>query len=778
MTRLIGLYPRAWRTATRTSSSPCSPSGRRIRSIASTSCAAPIDARLHPQVERARRSRPSRRSFDGPWPVRAGWLTLARRRPLDRGVVVVVNQRTDRRRMAGPTAIRHRGHAVVLRSRSCCSGSGLIARRRSSCRRRRAPRAARTSSARLAGLLWALAPWFLLAGLVAFGGLLIVAVAAWRAGRWSLVELGDPGRRRRATRDGSRSWPSCRSVDTVARQTPTSSSWSSVPRRGLVRRRHLARARASPARRATADRPPDRSAVARHVVPHASAGTADRAGDPRARGPHRRRGSRAARSSAAGSPPGSACWPSSGWPGRSGSPGRRSPRRTPRVRVGTFADLLAANPGLPIREGFPAYVAGGPRLRHRCVDPARGGWQPGTDPTGDGTALNVRALSQVCPHLGCRPNPCIEDFWFHCPCHQSRYDRLGIKAAGERYGPAPRGMDRYAIEVDASGVLTIDTGQRDPRAAAGRPRPARDHPAARRERLHMRSARSSASTRGRGAHGTARRCARCSECAAPGRRDVRRPAPRRARRLAASGRAVAGAGDRGAHRRRPVDGRRRGRRSASPSRRTGPATWPRSCWWRWPRPPCCSSRRSAARSGPATAAAARCGSDRRSRSSGTSPGSPRWRSRPPVRPTAATLAAAQTLAMIGATLVGVVLVRAGDWPIGLPHGRRIGGDARAMDRRLARVRGDVDRGRRPARRDVEPRPDDRRSAGLTPSGAAMSVAAVLSRPPDPRRDPARSSTPDRAAGRAPRRRGRARGRARGSSGPSAWASFASFAASS
>jgi Rieske Fe-S protein len=130
---------------------------------------------------------------------------------------------------------------------------------------------------------------------------------------------------------------------------------------------------------------------------------------------------------------------------------------TPRVRVGTFEELLAANPGLPIRDGFPVYVPAA-RAFVMVVDPGRGGWQPGVDPTGEGSALNVRALSQVCPHLGCRPNPCIEDFWFHCPCHQSRYDRLGIKAAGERYGPAPRSMDRYAVEVDAGGSLTIDTG--------------------------------------------------------------------------------------------------------------------------------------------------------------------------------------------------------------------------------------------------------------------------------------------------------------------------------
>lgn len=129
----------------------------------------------------------------------------------------------------------------------------------------------------------------------------------------------------------------------------------------------------------------------------------------------------------------------------------------PRVRVGTLDDLVLTNPDLPVQEGFPAYVPAA-RAFIVIVDPGRGGWTSGVDPTGEGIALNVRALSQRCPHLGCRPNPCLEDFWFRCPCHQSRYDRLGTKAAGELYGPAPRGMDRYAIEVDTSGVLTVDTG--------------------------------------------------------------------------------------------------------------------------------------------------------------------------------------------------------------------------------------------------------------------------------------------------------------------------------
>jgi cytochrome b6-f complex iron-sulfur subunit len=131
---------------------------------------------------------------------------------------------------------------------------------------------------------------------------------------------------------------------------------------------------------------------------------------------------------------------------------------TPAVRVGTFDDLLRANPGLPLRDGFPAYVSEA-RAFVMLVDPALGGWLSGIDGTGDGSALNVRALSQRCPHLGCRPNPCLEDFWFRCPCHQSRYDRLGIKAATELYGPAPRSMDRFAISVDTNGVLTIDTAK-------------------------------------------------------------------------------------------------------------------------------------------------------------------------------------------------------------------------------------------------------------------------------------------------------------------------------
>ena len=130
----------------------------------------------------------------------------------------------------------------------------------------------------------------------------------------------------------------------------------------------------------------------------------------------------------------------------------------PRSRSETLDEIKAQNSALPIDEGFPAYYSNA-RAFVMLVDPGQQGFIAGTDTTGDGTALNVRALYQRCPHLGCKPNPCIKNFWLECPCHGSRYDRLGIKAAGDQYGPAPRSMDRFSITVDVDGVLTINTGK-------------------------------------------------------------------------------------------------------------------------------------------------------------------------------------------------------------------------------------------------------------------------------------------------------------------------------
>jgi cytochrome b6-f complex iron-sulfur subunit len=126
--------------------------------------------------------------------------------------------------------------------------------------------------------------------------------------------------------------------------------------------------------------------------------------------------------------------------------------------IGSLEDVKNQNSNLPIEEGYPAYYAFA-RSFVILVDPSQQRFIAGEDDTGDGTALNVRALYQRCPHLGCKPNPCEKNFWLECPCHGSRYDRLGIKADGAQYGPAPRSMDRFSIAVDGEGVLTIDTGK-------------------------------------------------------------------------------------------------------------------------------------------------------------------------------------------------------------------------------------------------------------------------------------------------------------------------------
>lgn len=63
-------------------------------------------------------------------------------------------------------------------------------------------------------------------------------------------------------------------------------------------------------------------------------------------------------------------------------------------------------------------------------------------------------LYQKCPHLGCRVPSCVTSQWFECPCHGSKYNRVGEKKAG----PAPRGMDRFAVTPTGNGFV-VDTGQ-------------------------------------------------------------------------------------------------------------------------------------------------------------------------------------------------------------------------------------------------------------------------------------------------------------------------------
>ena len=74
----------------------------------------------------------------------------------------------------------------------------------------------------------------------------------------------------------------------------------------------------------------------------------------------------------------------------------------------------------------------------------------------DGMNAGVVALYQKCVHLGCRVPWCSTSQWFECPCHGSQYNRVGEKKGG----PAPRGLDRFAIIVGAGGLITVDSASR------------------------------------------------------------------------------------------------------------------------------------------------------------------------------------------------------------------------------------------------------------------------------------------------------------------------------
>ncbi len=76
-----------------------------------------------------------------------------------------------------------------------------------------------------------------------------------------------------------------------------------------------------------------------------------------------------------------------------------------------------------------------------------------TAPIIAGMRAEYVALYQRCVHLGCRVPWCDSSQWFECPCHGSKYNRVGEKQGG----PAPRGLDRFVFEI-AAGNIIVDTG--------------------------------------------------------------------------------------------------------------------------------------------------------------------------------------------------------------------------------------------------------------------------------------------------------------------------------
>jgi cytochrome b6-f complex iron-sulfur subunit len=129
------------------------------------------------------------------------------------------------------------------------------------------------------------------------------------------------------------------------------------------------------------------------------------------------------------------------------------------IKVGLVSDLLAdirSNNGFLYKAEGRMWLTEYPngaveKARASYSSPELAGMEAGLTLGLDGGIL---ALYQKCPHLGCRVPECGTSQWFECPCHGSQYNRVGEK----RGGPAPRGMDRFAMSIGSDGSLTVDTG--------------------------------------------------------------------------------------------------------------------------------------------------------------------------------------------------------------------------------------------------------------------------------------------------------------------------------
>jgi len=129
------------------------------------------------------------------------------------------------------------------------------------------------------------------------------------------------------------------------------------------------------------------------------------------------------------------------------------------LKVGLVSDLLAeirANSGFLYKAEGRMWLTEYPNGAVEKAREAYSSQELAGMEAGDKLGLDggIIALFQKCPHLGCRVPECATSQWFECPCHGSQYNQVGEKKGG----PAPRGMDRFAMNVDGSGALTVDTG--------------------------------------------------------------------------------------------------------------------------------------------------------------------------------------------------------------------------------------------------------------------------------------------------------------------------------
>ncbi len=72
------------------------------------------------------------------------------------------------------------------------------------------------------------------------------------------------------------------------------------------------------------------------------------------------------------------------------------------------------------------------------------------------TRGGFRAVSALCPHLGCVV--ASQGSGFRCPCHGSTFDAHGAVLGG----PAPRPLSWLKVGMAPDGQITVDTSERVP----------------------------------------------------------------------------------------------------------------------------------------------------------------------------------------------------------------------------------------------------------------------------------------------------------------------------
>jgi cytochrome b6-f complex iron-sulfur subunit len=124
-----------------------------------------------------------------------------------------------------------------------------------------------------------------------------------------------------------------------------------------------------------------------------------------------------------------------------------------KVIIGAVSDVEGALDSSQPAEGFSYFAEAQSYIQRYPADAVGAAEAVYKENIVEGMRLGYVALWQKCPHLGCKVPACGTSQWFECPCHGSQYNRVGEKKAG----PAPRGLDRFPIEITEDGDFVVNT---------------------------------------------------------------------------------------------------------------------------------------------------------------------------------------------------------------------------------------------------------------------------------------------------------------------------------